>query len=142
MISMRFNLAAAKANFFDRKIVKDKVKAGTLRALSKAGAFVRRTAKGSIRSKKKISGEGQAPSSHTGKLKDFIFFGLDPDKLAAYVGPIRLNSTDGTAPGLLEKGGTVVRGGRPFRYRRRPFMNPALEKEAPKFPGFFTGEAK
>ncbi len=135
MISYKLNLAEVKKTFFDRKAVLDPVKKANLRSLSKAGAFVRRTAKGGIRKQKKISKVGNPPSSHTGKLKDFIFFGLDEARQSVFVGPIRLNGTDGEAPRLLEKSGVSHKG---WRYRKRPFMLPALEKESPKFPGFWS----
>jgi len=74
--------------------------------LSRFGAFVRRTAKSSIRKRKRISAPGKPPSSHTGLLKNFIFFGYDATKQSVVVGPIRLN-TRVNAPEVLEYGGTV-----------------------------------
>ena len=62
-----------KQLFFDRQAVISKVDAATRRVLSKFGAFVRRSAKSSIRKLKKPAPPGHPPSSHTGLLKKFIF---------------------------------------------------------------------
>ena len=136
---MTYSIGQAKAAFFDLEKVRKSAEKSTYRQLSKAGAFVRRTAKGLIRSQKKVSKAGNPPASHTGLLKQFIFFGLDSHKMSMFVGPVRLNRSDGSAPGLLERGGI---GKNKKRYRKRPYMLPALEKEAPKFPQFWANDLK
>jgi len=133
--------------FFDKKAVRDKVDAGTRRVLSKFGAFVRRTARSSIRKRKKTSQPGSPPSSHTGLLKKFIFFGYDPRKDSVVIGPVRLTQKGrGEAPSLLEYGGTTkveYRGKRKrARVRPRPFMGPAFEKEQPKLPAMWRDSIK
>lgn len=125
-----------KRMFFDRDAVMRKADAATRRALSRFGAFVRRTAKGSIRKRKKASPPGSPPSSHTGLLKKFIFFGYDPSARSVVIGPARLNQKgQGDAPSLLEYGGraTIKRRGetKSAVYPARPFMGPAFEKEKP-----------
>jgi len=133
--------------FFDKKAVRDKVDAGTRRVLSKFGAFVRRTARGSIRKRKKPSPPGTPPSSHVGLLKKFIFFGYEPAKRSVVIGPVRLSQKGrGEAPHLLEYGGTgtVQRKGkrRRSRIRARPFMAPAAEKEHPKLPAMWRDSVR
>ena len=136
--------------FFDKKVVRDKVDAGTRRVLSKFGAYVRRTARQSIRKRKKISDPGSPPSSHTGLLKRFIFFGYDPRKRSVVIGPVRLTQNGrGKAPALLEYGGTTTlqRHGNPRKrvranFRGRPFMGPAFEKEQPKLPAMWRDSIK
>jgi hypothetical protein len=123
--------------FFDKKAVAEKVDKTTRRVLSRFGAFVRRTAKSSIRKRKNPSPPGQPPSSHTGLLKKFIFFGYEPQKRSVVIGPVRLTQNGrGEAPSLLEYGGigSVVRHGqkRSAFIRERPFMGPAFEKELPQ----------
>jgi len=59
--------------FFDSKKVVSATDRATRRVLSRFGAFVRRTAKQSIRKRKKVSQAGNPPSSHTGLLKKFIY---------------------------------------------------------------------
>lgn len=136
--------------FFDKKAVRDKVDAGTRRVLSKFGAFVRRTARSSIRKRKKTSQPGSPPSSHIGLLKKFIFFGYDPRKDSVVIGPVRLTQKGrGEAPSLLEYGGTtkVAHRGNPRKQKRakvrpRPFMGPAFEKEQPKLPAMWRDSVR
>ena len=133
--------------FFDKKAVRDKVDAGTRRVLSKFGAFVRRTARSSIRKRKKTSSPGSPPSSHIGLLKKFIFFGYDPRKDSVVIGPVRLTQKGrGEAPSLLEYGGTTKvehRGKRKrAKVRPRPFMGPAFEKEQPKLPAMWRDSVR
>lgn len=131
--------------FFDKKSVTSQVDRTTRRVLSRFGAFVRRTARSSIRKRKRISEPGQPPSSHIGLLKKFIFFGYEPRKHSVVIGPVRLSEKGRGeppgAPALLEHGGTTTltrRGKRKrARFRPRPFMRPAFEKEHPKLPAMW-----
>jgi len=136
-----------KRMFFDRQAVVSKVDAATRRVLSKFGAFVRRSAKSSIRKRKKAAPPGQPPSSHTGLLKKFIFFGYDAARQSVVIGPTRLNQKGrGEAPPLLEYGGktTLKRGGKKRRvtYQARPYMGPAFEKEKPQLPAMWRGSVR
>lgn len=132
--------------FFDRQAVLAKVDAATLRVLSKFGAFVRRTARSSIRSRKTPSAPGSPPSSHTGLLKRLIFFGYDPASRSVVIGPAPLRSTV-EAPPLLEYGGTARRKGRSGKqvtatYRPRPFMGPAFQQELKNLPPLWRDSIK
>ena len=136
-----------KQLFFDRPAVTSRVDPAKRKVLSKFGAFVRRTAKGSIRRRRKAAPPGSPPSSHTGLLKKFIFFGYDPQRESVVIGPTRLDRRgQGEAPSLLEYGGqtTLVRGGKRERatYRARPYMGPAFEKEQPKLPAMWRDSVK
>jgi len=165
MIDMRM-----KSLFFTSKAVTSRVDAATRRVLSKFGAFVRRTAKGSIRKRKKASEPGQPPSSHTGLLKKFIWFGYEPNEHSVVIGPAKLTSKNSDAPEKLEHGGflrllqdTVLRvggsgrdaKGRFTQGRRkkilkgtkisiaaRPYMGPAMDKEKPTLPSLWSGSLK
>ena len=129
--------------FFDKKAVTNRVDAGTRRVLSKFGAFVRRTAQSSIRKRKRISNPGEPPSSHIGLLKKFIFFGYDPSARSVVIGPVWLSQKGrGEAPALLEHGGLGKVGKQRARYRPRPFMGPAFEKELPKLPDLWRDSTK
>jgi len=137
--------------FFDTERVKRAADAATRTNLSKAGAFIRTTARHSLRRRRGTSAPGSPPHSHTGLLKRFIFFGYDAARKTVVVGPMRLNQKVGNAPEALESGGTSValvgsrRGGRKrrrIRIRARPFMGPALRKEAPKFPKLWANSVK
>jgi hypothetical protein len=140
----------AKGVFFDRKAVTGAVDRATRKVLSKFGAFVRRAAKSSIRKRKRVSAPGEPPSSHTGLLKRFIFFGYDRDQRSVVIGPQRLNQKIGDAPHALEHGGasTVLEGSRRRRRKRRvrirarPYMGPAFEKEQPKLAAMWRDSVK
>jgi len=129
--------------FFDSKKVVSATDRATRRVLSRFGAFVRRTAKTSIRKRKKISQPGSPPSSHTGLLKKFIYFGYDATRRVVVVGAMKFTRRgNGEAPGLLEHGGTTTltdRRGKKnsAKYKARPFMGPAFEKENPKLPAMW-----
>ena len=134
MISMKF-----KQVFFTSKAVLSATDRATRRVLSRFGAYVRRAAKSSIRKRKAISRPGQPPSSHTGLLKRFIFFGYDPTRRSVVIGPARLTRGGrGDAPSLLEYGGAATlkkrRRRKRARFRARPYMGPAMEHEKPKLP--------
>jgi hypothetical protein len=136
--------------FFDRKKVTRAVDKATRVVLSKAGAFIRTTARHSIRQRKAASAPGEPPSSHAGLLKRFILFGYDARRQTVVVGPMRLNQKVGNAPEALEHGGASVvveglrrrRRKRRVRIRRRPFMGPAMVKEAPKFPKLWANSVR
>jgi len=136
-----------KRLFFDRKGVRNKMDSATRRVLSRFGAFVRRTARSSIRKRKHPSTPGKPPSSHTGLLKKFIFFGYEPTKRSVVIGPARLSHNGkGEAPRLLEHGGTgtVKRKQKRTiaRIRARPFMGPAMTKEESKLPQMWRDSVK
>jgi hypothetical protein len=143
MIGMK--LSQTKGLFFDRRAVTNAADRAQRKVLSKFGAFVRQTAKASIRKRKAVSEPGQPPSSHTGLLKRNIFFVFSPETRSVVIGPILLNQrTD--APRLLEHGDTVVRKKRAKRvrmkYRARPFMGPAFEREQQKLPALWRNSVK
>ena len=148
MIGMKIN--QAKGMFFDAPKVVRAVDKATRRVLSKFGAYVRTSARSSIRKRKKPSRPGSPPSSHTGLLKRFIYFGYDPAKCSVVIGPARLNSKPGAAPEALEYGGTTKfttrRRGRKVavsaKIADRPFMRPALKKELPKLPAMWANSVK
>jgi len=139
--------------FFDPQRVVRPAEAAHRKQLIQAGAFVRTAARSSIRSRRRVSAAGQPPSSHTGLLKRFIFFGSDPARQSVIVGPMALNSKGGSGPetlSALEHGGssTYVEGIRQRRRKKRirvaarPFMGPALAQEAPKFPGLWKNSVR
>ena len=141
MIQMQMKLL-----FFDVPRVRRAMDAATRRALGKAGAFIRRRAKTSIRKRKKVSQPGNPPHSHAGHLRRLIFFAYDPAGQTVVIGPVPFRK--GEAPRLLEFGGVTTRrpgsAGRARRmvYRKRPFMGPAMEAEVPNLPGFFRNSVR
>ena len=101
-------------------------------ALMRAGAFIRRRARSSMRKRKKISAPGKPPSSHTGRLRGLILFGYDRAGESVVIGPKATGDRD-QAGETLEHGKMVTRRQRRrrrrMRYKARPFMGPALAKE-------------
>ena len=143
MITMRI-----KTLFFDRAKVQRAVGKARRAVLSRAGAFIRQTAKTSIRKRKKSSPPGKPPSSHMGLLRKFIFFGYDERSDSVVIGPVGFRKSN--APEVLEQGGvaTVTRFRRGKVERRRvriaarPFMGPALKKETPKLPKLWRNSVR
>jgi len=152
--------AKFKTLFFDRQAVTDPVEKAKMRQLSRFGAFVMRSARKSIKNRPGPSAPGTPPHAHTsyqGKPKkngkpskrflfrDSILFGYGKARDSVIVGPIfkagSVRRSSKTVPQMLEEGGNSSRRSRgkvvPTRYRPRPFMAPALEREKPKFAGMF-----
>jgi phage gpG-like protein len=129
--------------FFDSPKVVRSVDKSTRKVLSRFGAFVRRTAKGSIRKRKKASAPGTPPSSHTGHLKRFIFFGYDPQRRSVVIGPTRLTENNrGDAPSILEYGGKTTVKDKRVKVSARPFMGPAFEKEKQTLPALWQDSVR
>jgi len=145
---MKFGLREFKRSFFDRETVTRAVDLATRRVLSKFGAFVRTTARSSLRRRKRVSEPGQPPSSHTGLVKRFLFFGYEAVRKSVIVGPAKLNKPEPRVLEHLEHGGRVRRRNARTRklethvYRARPFMGPALKKELPKLPAMWRNSIK
>lgn len=103
----------AKGLFFDRGKVVSAEDRATRRVLPRFGAFVRKTAKGSMRKAKKSADPGKPPKSHEGLLKKFLFFVYDRLRRSVIIGPALLNQLAGggdqPVPELLEEGGTAER---------------------------------
>lgn len=104
-------------DFFDRLPVQKMVADHERRALSRIGAFIRRSARSSIRRRKRVSQAGQPPSAHsTDKVATIknILFAYDRMRHSVVVGPVLLNkrhtgvTNSGTVPETLEAGGVVL----------------------------------
>lgn len=137
-----FKMSDFKKTFFDAEAVVRALDKASRKALSKFGAFVRTSARGSIRRRKGSSKPGQPPHAHQGDIKK-ILFAYDAGSQGVVIGPIRFNKP-GMAPKIMEHGGSVVierkqkRTGRVTRktvqVAARPFMAPAFMKELPRLP--------
>jgi hypothetical protein len=145
---MKCSIRQFRQSFFDRAAVTQAVDRATRRVLSKFGAFVRTTARSSLRRRKRVSEPGQPPSSHTGLVKRFLYFGFDAVRKSVIVGPAKLNKPEPRVLELLEQGGQIRRRSRRTRklethvYRARPFMGPALRRELPKLPAMWRNSIK
>ena len=101
-----------------------------------------------MRKRRGTSRPGQPPFAHEGSLRRMVLFGYDPRTESVVVGPVGFRQ--GNAPSVLEFGGraTVVRrrGGKrtkqTVRIAARPYMRPALEKEAPNLPNVWRNSVR
>jgi hypothetical protein len=90
-------------------------------------------AKKSRRSRQTGSPAGTPPYTERGELKNAILFDVAEDKSSAVIGP--RFSRVGTSAEAHEFGGQY----KGQEYPERPFMEPALERAAPRFAGSFSG---
>ena len=112
-----------KESFFDRPKMIASLKKAKRKALSKAGAFVRRRARSSMRRRKGASPAGSPPSAHSnGNSLKTILFAFQPQSESTIVGPVQFNqvnftveSVTSTVPGLHERGETAII--REYRYQ-------------------------
>lgn len=115
------------------------------------------------------AGPGEPPRMHEGGLRRGVWFAYDASVGGVIVGPVRYNVDGGRVPALLEYGGRIRRlmattpGGRVVarwanlstvaktrlkarwvtnEYDAHPYMAPALEQEAPKFPGLWANTVR
>ena len=129
MIDVKF-----KRMFFDSPHVIASVDNAARKVFTRFGALVRKIARNSIRKRKSHAPPGSPPSSHTGLLKRFIWFGYEPDSRSVVIGPARLSGKNrGEAPSLLEYG---------KEFPARPYMGPALEKANPELPCLWKDSVK
>jgi hypothetical protein len=132
-----------KSYFFDRARVLAAADKATVRALSKAGAYVRTAARSSLRRRKRPSKPGTPPSVHADGFASLktIFFAFEPGSRSVVVGPVKINGarTSPTVPELHEFGGVMAGKMGIKKYPARPYMRPALMKELPKFRDAFKG---
>lgn len=131
-------LKGVGGKFFDSEKVIRKTTEGERRLLSRGGAFIRQTAKRSMRKRKKVSDPGQPPSSRVGHIKKFLYFAYDARRRSVVVGPARF--AKGEAPQLLEEGGSATRqllklGQVQGRDNRGRFTKKQLQEVGPDYHG-------
>ncbi len=167
-MALDVTIRGVSVSFFDSEKVLRAAQKGTIRALSKCGAFVRTDAKSSIRYSDKSAAPGQPPKAKrkgmtrtsrkkdgtsvtrsVSPLKELIFFAFDAATGSVVVGPADFRNRKTKAyrvPTVLEQGGTVSertpRGLQRQTYAGNPFMAPALRRVQSKFPQMFTGLLK
>lgn len=129
-----------KRLFFDKPAVMNAMDRATNRALSRLGAYVMSDAKRSLRKagpKTRPSTPPAPPRSRTGLLKERIKFAYEREKRTVVIGPMKLPRTrydDNLI--MLEYGGKRQMKGLGWGHRRssiavykkRPFMQPAYDK--------------
>lgn len=162
-MTVAWKVADFKVQFFDRPKVERAVNRAGKRNLSKWGGYTRRTARSSLKpppaklkklylkglSGQPVSDPGKPPYSHTGLIKDFLFYAWDGDSESVVVGPAALNGKKyQDALKVLEYGGTAQREYGPKRearrvtYRARPFMGPAAAETNKRLPEIWAGSVR
>jgi len=96
--------------------------------LFQAAAFIRTTARRSIRRGKKASAPGKPPNTRAGQIRNAIMFAVDREREQAFIGPTV--ERVGTSASAHEHGGRY----RGADYPKRPFMLPALMVALPRMP--------
>lgn len=138
---VQMTIDQAKTKFFDRYVF-DKTRECEFRFLSRVGAWIKQDANRSMRHARKgqkASPKGSPPRSRVGYLKKFNYSLVDEHNVGVMVGPILLPGSRIAVPGVHEHGFTVRRRARKhpkskkfvnrtYVYPKRPFMQPALEK--------------
>lgn len=139
---MALDFARIREAFFDSPKVMRAVKSEKRRMLSKLGAFTRRTARSSMRKRKKPAPAGQPPSVHEGSYKRLTYFAWDGSRESVVVGAIPFKASS-LMPELTEHGGETTvktkRGTVQQQYQPHPAMRLAMNKELPKFARMFKG---
>jgi len=129
--------------FFGRAAVKNMMDRRSRHVLQRYGAFVRMTARRSMRKRKGPSLAGQPPHAHkqsSFSLRDSkrggIVYGYDSMRESTVVGPLakaKGSTAVQTVPETLEYGGLVCRPDAELaHYPPRPFMRPAHAKALDK----------
>jgi len=102
--------------FFNDVEVKRRMDAGTRKALSRSGAYLRGIARRMVKHSKKVkSAPGEPPRDHARVYKASILFGLDRARQSVVIGPAKLltgrvNRLGMPVPQILEQGGPVASG--------------------------------
>ncbi len=92
---------------FDKQKLKKKAETATFTSLSEAGGAVRKTAKRSIRKRKKASKPGSPPNTQIGMLKRVIRYDVTNNRTVVAIGPV--NEIAGRIWNLHEFGGTATK---------------------------------
>jgi len=120
----------------DVKKVIRKIRRENPRTLGHAGGYIRKVAYRSIRPRKdrtKHSPKGSPPYTHTKRLPKSILYFVDKRRDSVIIGPSHR---------LIGIAGAEHEHGADWRKPmpdKRPFMQPALEKTAPKLPRQWQG---
>src|SRR6185312_7913384 len=151
-----------------REKVKKALDRAEIKVMNQAGGMVRLTAQRSMKDAPKkqpvalqvkkrgrkakqrpdVSPPGSPPYARKKLLKKGIFYAFVPAEHTTFVGPALLNAKSaGIAPGILERGGKETltdKKGKSFSatYKPRPYMGPALDKNATKIAGLWAGTVK
>jgi hypothetical protein len=145
------SICKVKSLFFDSSAVIAAVDTATRKVLNHIGGMIRLTARRSIKkapTHSAASKAGKPPLSHTGLLKNYIWYSFDPQASSVVVGPVALRAKGKDVPHTLEYGGKTVLSrkfsavSRTATIAKRPYMKPALEANVPKIAALWKNSVK
>jgi len=122
----------ATVTFETGKVVRQ-VKTGNIESLGHAGGAIRLAARHSIKRSPKPSEPGTPPHTRRGLLRGAIVYAVEKERESVVIGP--RYSVTGPVGMPHEFGGLFRR----ERYRKRPFMGPALLETADRLPRHWAG---
>jgi len=138
-----------KSLFFDSSAVLASVDSATRKVLNRIGGMIRLTARRSIKkapSHTAVSKPGKPPFSHTGLLRNYIYYSFDFQARSVLVGPVALNAKGKDVPRTLEySGNTKIKtkqGNKTVHIAARPFMAPALIVNQPKMAALWKNSVR
>lgn len=121
---------------FNEEKVLHAVRNGGNKALTRAGAYVRKAARNAVSRSKNSSSPGSPPHTRKGLLKRSILFGVEKQRQKVVIGPAY--QFIGIAMTAHEFGGKFRR----RKYPKRPLMGPTLIKTAPQLPKLWEDSVK
>lgn len=133
-----------KKLFFDKTPITKEMDRKSIKTLAKFGAFSRKIAQQSMKTKKGHAPPGSPPYSHGNKyLKKFYFFVVDKKEKSVVVGPVLLSKySDIRLPKVLEGGGRISKRLRSGKVKvsqiaARPYTAPATKKHLGSIAGWY-----
>jgi len=139
------SICKVKTLFFDSPAVLASVDSATRKVLNRIGGMIRLTARRSIKktsSHNSVSKPGKPPFSHTGLLRNYIYYSFDPASRSVVVGPAALNAKSKDVPHTLEYSGSTRIKGKNVHIAARPFMGPALAVNQPRMAALWKNSVK
>ncbi len=118
---------------FDKARIAKASRDGSIKSLGHGAATIRLIARRSIKRSAEPSAPGKPPHTRKGQIKKAILYEVEKAEQRAVIGPEF--SVVGPSAMAHEHGGRF-RGG---RFRKRPFMGPALVKTTPRLPRMWAG---
>ena len=121
---------------FDNQTLKKAVQKSGSKPLTRAGAYIRKSARNAVSRSKHSSLPGKPPHTRCGLLKRSILFGVEKERMSVVIGPAE--SFIGISMTAHEFGGVY----RKRKYPKRSLMGPTLINVAPKLPKLWENSIK
>lgn len=121
---------------FDTHELKRTIQKSGTKPLTRAGAYIRKSARNAVSRSKHSSAPGKPPHTRRGLLKRSILFGVEKERMTVVIGPAE--SFIGISMTAHEFGGMY----RKRKYPKRPLMGPTLVKVASQLPKLWEDTLK